>query len=109
MSIEPTRYYDNFLKYFELAKKQQEDCNLGFVSHQDWDGGDELMCKVELYDVVERKYAGFSQLMNDVFYGYNEDHPYWPKMQKGMMSPQRNVVSRAVSYTHLTLPTNREV
>ena len=95
MSIEPTRYYDNFLKYFELAKKQQEDCNLGFVSHLDWDGGDELMCKVELYDVVERKYAGFSQLMNDVFYGYNEDHPYWPKMQKGMMSLQRNVVSRA--------------
>ena len=68
MSIEPTKYYENYLRYHELAEKQQKDCNLGHTPHQEWDGGDDLMCQVELYDVVERKYAGFSQMVNDVFY-----------------------------------------
>ena len=42
---------------------------------------DDLLENVELYDVVERKYAGFSQIVNDVFYGWTPEHPYWDKME----------------------------
>jgi hypothetical protein len=52
------------------------------------------MKHVELYDVVERKYAGFSQIVNDVFYGFSEDHPYWNKMTQGHMTKQRETVSK---------------
>ena len=76
MSIEPTRYYDNYLKYHELAKWQQAACNLGMIPHEEWAGDDDLMKEVQLYDVVERKYAGFSQMMNDVLYTLARDPPH---------------------------------
>ena len=93
--IEPTRYYDEFLKYFDLALSQQKKCNVsegapyGMIKHAESDMGDDLMEHVELYDVVERKYAGFSQIVNDVFYGWTDKHPYWKKMEAGMVTRQR--------------------
>ena len=89
MGVEPTKYYDNYLKYHKLAEKQQADCNLGHIPHEEWDGGDELMCEVQLYDVVERKYAGFSQMINDIFYADTDDHPYIDKIRRGTASRQR--------------------
>ena len=77
MEIITTKYYDEFIRYYELALDQQKKSNLGHISHQDSDMKDDLMEQIELYDVVERKFAGFSQIVNDVFYGWTTDHPYW--------------------------------
>lgn len=90
--IQFNQYYEEFLRYHDLAKKQQELCNLG--SHA-YEGSvpDDLMCKVELYDVVERKYAGFSQLINDCVYGWTDQHPYWDKMQVGKCTMQREIIA----------------
>ena len=64
-----THYYDDFIRYFHLAKDQQEKCNVpNFMPHMESGMKDDLMENVELYDVVERKYAGFSQIINDIFY-----------------------------------------
>lgn len=84
-----TEYYDEFCRYFKMAKKQQEDCNLGLIPHSECDINDDLMKNVELYDVVERKYAGFSQIINDIFYGKSKEHPYYNKIQAGLATPQR--------------------
>ncbi len=89
MNIEPTKYYDNYLKYHQLAEKQQKDCNLGHTLHEEWDGDDDLLKQVQLYDVVERKYAGFSQMINDIFYADTDDHPYIDKIRRGTASKQR--------------------
>jgi len=93
MNIEPTEYYDEFLRYFSIASDQQVKSNLGSIPHIESNVNDDLMHHVELYDVVERKYAGFSQIVNDVFYGWSEDHPYWEKMQHGNISKQRKQVA----------------
>jgi len=77
-----------------MAKIQQEECNLGRIKHSESSVPDDLMKHVELYDVVERKYAGFSQIVNDVFYGWSEDHPYWNKMKEGLMTKQRETISK---------------
>ena len=94
MEITTTRYYDEFLRYFALASKQQDLSNTGSVPHAQTNLGDDLMHHVELYDVVERKLAGFSQIVNDVFYGWSSDHPYWEKMQAGNITPQRLEVAK---------------
>ncbi|MDB4726388.1 hypothetical protein OAF54_03035 [bacterium] len=100
MRIETTKYYDEFLRYFDLAKRQQDLCNVcnnepyGMISHKDSNLDDNLMENVELYDVVERKYAGFSQIINDCFYGWTEDHPYWKKMEAGVATRQRETVAK---------------
>ena len=52
MRIEPTVYYDEFLRYFEMAKDQQEKCNTstkpphGMIDHADSEMNDDLMEKV---------------------------------------------------------------
>jgi len=94
MGIETTEHYDEYIRYFKLASKQQELCNLGSTLHKDSDVDDDLMHHVELYDVVERKYAGFSAVINDAFYGWTDAHPYWDKMQRGDVTSQRNVIAR---------------
>jgi len=94
MEIKTTRYYDEFLRYFDLATKQQALSNLGSVPHAQTDLDDDLMHYVELYDVVERKLAGFSQIVNDAFYGWTPAHPYWEKMQAGNITPQRLEVAK---------------
>ena len=78
--MQTTKYYEEFKRYYALAEDQQAKTNLGW---QDYDGSteDELMNNVQLYDVVERKLAGFSQIVNDAFYGKSKDHPYYDKIQ----------------------------
>lgn len=90
----PTKYYEEFINYYNLAKKQQEECNLGLIRHEESSVEDDLMKHVHLFDVVERKYAGFSQIANDVFYGWSEDHPYWKRMEAGMATKQRETVAK---------------
>lgn len=94
MKIKTTKYYDEFLRYFDLALKQQELSNLGLVPHAESGMNDPLMEHIELYDVVERKFAGFSQIINDCFYGWTPDHPYWQHMQAGKIYPQREEVAK---------------
>ena len=98
--IETTQYYDEYIRYFNLAKDQQEKCNVslsppyGMLPHLESNVGDDLMHHIELYDVVERKYAGFSQIVNDCFYGWTSDHPYWEKMKAGKVTHQRETVAK---------------
>jgi len=102
IEFRPTKYYPEFIRYYALAKKQQELCNVsrshpyGALSHTDPAAkiGDDLMEHVELYDVVQRKYAGFSQIVNDIFYGWHDSHPYWEKMKLGKVTKQRNTIAR---------------
>jgi hypothetical protein len=94
MAIQTTRYYEEFLRYFELAQKQQELSNLGVVPHMESNLGDDLMEHVQLYDVVERKFAGFSQIINDAFYGWTPEHPYWEQMKSGKSTWQREQISK---------------
>lgn len=93
-TIERTPYFYDFLSYYKKAELQQELCNLGIVPHAQSGVGDSLMENVHLYDVVERKFAGFGQILNDVFYGWSPDHPYWFKMESGRATPQREFVTR---------------
>lgn len=98
--ISTTEYYDEYIRYFYLAKDQQEKCNVslkppyGMIPHAESDMNDDLLHHVELYDVVERKYAGFSQIVNDCFYGWTEQHPYWKKMEAGKITHQRDTVAK---------------
>jgi len=98
-TIEKTPYFDDFLSYFGKAKRQQELCNLGTVPHAQSGVGDALMENVFLYDVVERKYAGFGQILNDVFYGWSDEHPYWEKMKNGLATEERKKVASAWTIT----------
>ncbi len=91
--VNTTPYYDEFKYYFKLAKDQQDKSNLGHIPHKDSQLNDPLMETIELYDVVERKFAGFSQIVNDAFYGWSEDHPYWSRMDAGLYTQQRKEVA----------------
>jgi len=110
--IETTQYYDEYIRYFNLAKDQQEKCNVslkppyGMTPHAESDMNDDLLHHVELYDVVERKYAGFSQIVNDVFYGWTDQHPYWEKMKAGKITHQRDTVAKnwTGKHTDFSLP-----
>ena len=99
ITLEFTPYWDDFLRYYQMAKTQQEECNVsdttpyGMIPHAECSVNDDLMRNVELYDVVERKYAGFSQIVNDCFYGWSDQHPYWKKMEAGKVTEQRKFVA----------------
>jgi hypothetical protein len=80
MGLNTTKYYDEFLRYAELSKWQHENCNLGSIPYEDTPFDDDLMKNVHLYDVCERKYAGFTQILLDMWYK-TEDHPYNHKMK----------------------------
>lgn len=77
--LNPTKYYDEFLRYHEMAKWQHHNCNLGTVDYSDTPYDDDLIKNVFLYDVIARKYAGFSQLVLDIWYD-QDAHPYRHKM-----------------------------
>lgn len=104
--IEMTAYYDEYLRYYQMALDQQIKCNtatvapFGMIEHIDSGMNDDLMENVTLYDVVERKLAGFSQIVNDCFYGWTPEHPYWPKMQAGKHTYQREVVAQSWTGKH---------
>ena len=110
--IQTTQYYDEYIRYFNLAKDQQEKCNVslnppyGMTPHAQSDMNDDLLHHVELYDVVERKYAGFSQIVNDCFYGWTKQHPYWKKMEAGKITSQRDIVAHnwTGKHTDFSLP-----
>jgi len=93
MKIELTHYYPEFIRYYKMAEDQQAKCNLGTTPYLQSQMNDDLMENVELYDVVERKLAGFSQIVNDVFYGWTDKHPYWHKMKAGHHTAQRKIVA----------------
>lgn len=80
MSIELTHYYDEVIRYAGMAKIQQQECNLGSIPHMEGTVKDDLMRHVELYDVVNRKYAGFTQIVLDLWYNTGKDHPYAHKL-----------------------------
>lgn len=80
MRIETTAYYDEMVRYAAMAKTQQIECNLGTIPHLEGSVEDNLMRHVELYDVVNRKYAGFTQIILDLFYNTSPDHPYAHKL-----------------------------
>ena len=107
--IETTQYYDEYLRYYSLALDQQKKCNVaneapyGMVPHLESNMNDDLMENIELYDVVERKYAGFSQIVNDIFYGWTEEHPYWEKMKVGKCSPLRETAAKNWTGKHKVL------
>lgn len=82
MNIEMTEYYDEFLRYYKMAKIQQEECNLGTIPHHLSSVDDDLMKHVHLYDVVNRKYAGFTQIIHDIWHNTNESHPYKDKLHE---------------------------
>lgn len=78
--ITTTKYYSEFLRYSKMAETQQRECNLGTIPHAKGAVKDPLMRNVKLYDVVERKYAGFTQVLLDVVYGDSSKHPYYKNM-----------------------------
>lgn len=98
--IETTKYYDEFIRYHKMALEQQILCNVsdtapyGMIEHADCGIDDDLMKYVTLYDVVERKYAGFSQVVNDCFYGWTDKHPYWEKMKAGKATRERETIAK---------------
>jgi len=73
-------YYEEFLRYTEMATVQQYECNLGTIPHDVGTVTDPLMRNVTLYDVVNRKYAGFGQLLQDMWHGGSSSHPYRDKL-----------------------------
>lgn len=77
-----TEYYPEFLRYHQMATWQQEHCNLGTTRHEDSPFDDDLMKNVHLYDVVNRKYAGFTQILLDLWYGKTNEHPYSHKLHE---------------------------
>ena len=79
MNLNTTKYYENFLRYAEMCAWQQENCNLGILPYSDTPWDDDLVKNVFLYDVCQRKYAGFTQLLLDIWYT-PEIHPYAHKM-----------------------------
>lgn len=82
MNIETTKYYDEFLRYYEMAKTQQIECNLGTINYKDSSVDDDLMKNVHLYDVVNRKYAGFTQILQDLWHNTQDTHPYKHKFHE---------------------------
>lgn len=78
--IGTTVYYDEFLRYSSMAQIQQEESNLGDIAHESGSVDDDLMRHVKLYDVVERRYAGFTQLILDIWYGKSRSHPYYGQL-----------------------------
>ena len=78
--LSTTEYYAEFLRYYQLAAIQQKECNLGTIPHAESSVADDLMRQVHLYDVVERKYAGFTQILLDMWHGADRSHPYHHKL-----------------------------
>lgn len=100
--IQTTRYYEEFLRYSKMAAKQQAESNLGSKPHAKSSVRDDLMKHVKLYDVVERKYAGFTQLLLDIVYANTRQHPYY-----GNLHEIRAPITKNFSgwWKSITLPT----
>jgi len=64
--VEFTKYYDDFLQYFSKVRKVQKDCNLGGKPYVG-SCGDDLIEQITIYDTVERRHAGFSNMLQDLW------------------------------------------
>jgi hypothetical protein len=76
-------YYNEILHYADICKWQQTNCNLGtkLYSETPWD--DTLVKNVFIYDCFNRKYAGFNQILLDLWHSKNKlEHPYFHKLTK---------------------------
>jgi hypothetical protein len=82
MTFNQHLYLEEFLRYFDMAKTQQAENNLGLLPHVEGSVRDQLMQDVTLYDVVNRKYAGFTQILLDMWYGDSPEHPYAAKLHE---------------------------
>lgn len=78
-ALNTTQYYEEFVRYAEMSTWQHHNCNLGTTPYIDMPYDDDLMKHVHLYDVCERKYAGFSRVLLDMWYD-EDSHPYSHKM-----------------------------
>lgn len=85
--VQTTPYFDDFLTYYAKAKVLQDQCNL---SIRPYIGavGDDLMEQVHIYDTVERRYAGFSNMLQDMWLGHET-----PKYFK--QSKERQQISKS--------------
>lgn len=76
IGIEPTIYYEDFARYYEKAITLQR-INIASKHGRDTSEplhvDDPLMHYVTIYDVVERRYAGFSNAIQQIWYG--SDNP----------------------------------
>ena len=72
-------YFEDFLQYYDKAKLVQNKCNLGGASYVG-SCGDDLIERVTIYDTVERKHAGFQNMLQDLWYGSSAPKYYkWGK------------------------------
>lgn len=67
MRIQTTRYYDDFCGYYERARTLNLR-NIGDLPSSTT-VGDELQDNVTIYDTVWRRYAGFSKVLEQLWYG----------------------------------------
>ena len=67
-AVQFNRYFKDFLLYAHKAKLVQDNCNLG---GQPYVGscGDDLIEQITIYDTVERRHAGFSNMLQDLWFG----------------------------------------
>ena len=75
--LTPTAYFVEYLDYHDRAKALQ-DRNLG-LKPPEFRCGDDLQDHVTIYDNVERRLAGFSNVLESVWYG-----PQAPKVAKNI-------------------------
>jgi|TARA_R110002074_G_scaffold16872_1_gene56028 hypothetical protein len=73
-----TKYFKDFLQYAAQAKKVQHACNLGGAPYLG-SCGDDLIENVTIYDTVERKHAGFQNMLQDLWFADKAPKHYkWP-------------------------------
>jgi hypothetical protein len=75
-TIEPSRHWPNFVRYYERCNVLQQiniGSEFGRNTKEDLHVEDPLMHFITIYDVVERRYAGFSNALQQVWYG--SDNP----------------------------------
>ena len=68
-----TEYFNDFLLYAAMAKEVQNKCNLGGEPYVG-SCGDDLIENVTIYDTVERKHAGFQNMIQDLWFADHARH-----------------------------------
>lgn len=81
---------EEFKRYACMARYLQRECNLGTLPYEYAQIDDPLMKAVPIYDAVERKYAGFGQLVLDLTHDSVTTHPY----ANSMKSKRRAYINR---------------
>ena len=80
--IKLNEYYYDFLEYYKKAKHVQNHSNLGGNPYIG-SCGDDLIENVTIYDTVERKHAGFQNMLQDLWFGSNAPKYYkWTEEHK---------------------------